>query len=62
MRRYTLPWDEAETLRLWGRALLTAKHDGAMMKFDEAIEIYRRIGAGTRWIERVEADKLRPKE
>jgi serine/threonine protein kinase/class 3 adenylate cyclase len=60
-RRYTLPWEEAEALQRWGRALLDAgaPHAEAIGRFDAAIGIYRRIGAGARWLERVIADKLR---
>jgi tetratricopeptide (TPR) repeat protein len=56
-QKYTLPWEEAETLQRWGRALLaTGAADRAIEKFDSAIEIYRRHGAGQRWIDRVMAD------
>jgi tetratricopeptide (TPR) repeat protein len=58
--RYTLPWEEAEALHLWGRALLaTGQRERGLEKLDAAIEIYRRHGAGHLWIGRVEADKLR---
>jgi len=53
-RQYTLPFEEAETLYYWGRALIAVGDSGANEKFDAAIEIYRRHGAGQRWIERVE--------
>jgi tetratricopeptide (TPR) repeat protein len=57
-RCYGLPWEEAETLRCWGRALMAAgQSDRAIDKFDAAIEIYRSHGAGARWIERVELDR-----
>ena len=47
--------EEADTLHRWGRALLAAgAPDRANQKFDAAIEIYRRYGAGERWIERVQ--------
>jgi hypothetical protein len=54
-RRYSLPFEEADTLHYWGRAL-NAHGDAvrATQKFDAAIEIYRQIGAGQRWIERIE--------
>ncbi len=53
-------WDAADTLHLWGRALLKAgKSASALEKLDGAIEVYRRHGAGQRWIERVEADRRR---
>jgi tetratricopeptide (TPR) repeat protein len=58
-RRYTLPWEEAETLRLWGCALGSAgNHARSVEKCDAAIEIYRLRGAGARWIERAEAAKI----
>jgi len=54
-RRYSLPFDEADTFHYWGRAL-SAHGDAieARAKFDAAIEIYHRVGAGRRWIERIE--------
>jgi serine/threonine protein kinase/class 3 adenylate cyclase len=60
-RQYTLPWEEADALQRSGRALLDAgaPHAEAIAKLDAAIGIYRRIGAGARWLERVIADKLR---
>ena len=57
-RQYCLPWDEAETLHNWGRALLGAGQlHGAREKLDAAIKMYRDYGAGQCWIDRVEADK-----
>jgi tetratricopeptide (TPR) repeat protein len=59
-QRYCLPWEEADTLQYWGRALLAASERArAIEKFDAAIEIYRLRGAGTRFIEYVMADKMR---
>jgi DNA-binding CsgD family transcriptional regulator len=59
-RRYTVPWVEAEALHEWGRALLAARAWApAAEKFDSAVEIYRRIGAGDRWVEGVLADRAR---
>ena len=53
-RRYSAPWEEADTLECWGRALLAAGDRArAAEKFDTAIDVYRRIGAPERWIERV---------
>jgi tetratricopeptide (TPR) repeat protein len=58
-QRYCLPWEEADTLQYWGRALLAAGDRArAIEKFDVAIEIYRSRGAGTRFIEYVMADKI----
>ena len=59
-KQYSLPWEEAETLHYWGRALLQAGQlDRAHEKLDAAIKIYRDRGAGQRWIDRVEADRPR---
>ncbi len=59
-RRYTLPWDEAEALHLWGRGLLsTGERARGIEKLDAAIDIYRRHGAGQPWIDRVDVDKPR---
>ena len=56
LKRYSLPWDEADTLYYWGKALNGAgEYSAANEKFDVAIEIYRRHGGGQRWIDRVEA-------
>src|SRR5262249_38222871 len=44
-QHYCLPWEEADTLQYWGRALLAAgKRAHAIEKFDAAIEIYRSHG------------------
>ncbi|MGC2304395.1 ATP-binding protein [Candidatus Binatus sp.] len=57
-RRYHVPFEEAETLHYWGRALsASGEHGRANEKLDAAIESYRRCGAGERWVERVEADR-----
>ena len=56
LKRYCLPWDEADTLYHWGLALNAAgEYSRANEKLDGAIDIYRRHGAGQRWIDRVEA-------
>ena len=52
-RQYTLPFEEAEALYQWGRALRHASYPGAGEKFDVALQIYRRVGAGEPWLERV---------
>jgi len=54
-RRYCLRWDEAEAFYDYGRVLLAAGDRRANEKFDAAIELYRRHGAGQRWIDRVES-------
>jgi tetratricopeptide (TPR) repeat protein len=52
--RYSAPWEEADTLECWGSALRAAGDFArADEKFDAAIQVYRRIGAAERWIERV---------
>ena len=57
-RRYPAPWEDAETNYHWGRALNAAgDYARANEKLDAAIEIYRRCGAGERWVQRVEADR-----
>jgi tetratricopeptide (TPR) repeat protein len=59
-QHYCLPWEEADTLQYWGRALLAAgEHARVIEKFDTAIEIYRSHGAGTRFVEYVMADQIR---
>jgi class 3 adenylate cyclase/predicted Ser/Thr protein kinase len=56
---YPSPWAEADVLHLHGRALLRAgDRAGAVEHLDRALAIYRRIGAGTPWLERVLVDKL----
>jgi tetratricopeptide (TPR) repeat protein len=57
-RKFVLPWEEAEALFIWGRALLDAREiSSADRKFDSALEIYRRVGAGQAWIDRTLAEK-----
>jgi tetratricopeptide (TPR) repeat protein len=59
-KRYSLPWEGAETLHYWGKALLQAgQPDRAREKLDAAIKIYRDYGCGPSWIDRVEADRRR---
>ena len=58
IRRYLMRTHEGPALCDWGRALLAAGHrERALEKFDEALELYRRVGAGQPWIDRVLADK-----
>jgi tetratricopeptide (TPR) repeat protein len=58
--RHGFPWEEANTLQLWGRALLDAREpSSAIEKFDAALEIYRKHGAGPRWAQRVLVDRAR---
>jgi tetratricopeptide (TPR) repeat protein len=57
--RYQLPFEQAEALYCWGRVLATrGETTVASEKFDRAIEIYRGIGAGQPWIDRVEAERV----
>jgi tetratricopeptide (TPR) repeat protein len=59
-KRYSLPFEIADTLHLWGRALINAgERASALTKFDAAIDIYRRHGAGQRWTEMVTSDRRR---
>jgi len=56
---YRLPYEQAETLYHWGRALMCAgDHDGALEKLDSAAHIYRSKDVGNRWLEWVVAAKL----
>jgi class 3 adenylate cyclase/tetratricopeptide (TPR) repeat protein len=60
LRRFPNVWDEADALHLWGGALLNrGERVAAAAKLDAAIEIYRRIGAGQPWIDRVMADRAK---
>ncbi len=57
LRRYTLVWEEAEALHLWGRALLAAgRRVQAGEKLAAALALYEEHGAGEPWRERVLAD------
>lgn len=59
-KRYSLPWEEAETLHYWGKVLIQAGQlPRAREKLDAAIKIYRDYGGGQAWIDRVEADRQR---
>jgi tetratricopeptide (TPR) repeat protein len=61
--RHTLPWLQADTLRYWGRALAAGgDRTQALEKFGAAIQIYRRVGAGQPWIDRIEADQLQTQD
>ena len=51
IRRYSMRTHEGPALCDWGRELIAAGHrDRALEKFDKAIELYRRVGAGQPWI------------
>jgi tetratricopeptide (TPR) repeat protein len=59
-RRYRRRWDEPETLLHWGLALLSAgERPRADEKFDRAITIYRDMGAGQSWINRINEIRAR---
>jgi len=59
-RRFALPWFQADTLRSWGQALTKGgQPSSAREKFDAAIDIYRRIGAGQAWTDRTLEEKAR---
>jgi tetratricopeptide (TPR) repeat protein len=56
IRRYSMRNHEGPALSEWGRTLLAAGHrDRAFEKLDEALDLYRRVGAGQPWIDYVEA-------
>jgi DNA-binding CsgD family transcriptional regulator/tetratricopeptide (TPR) repeat protein len=56
-RRYQLPWEEADSLRLLGRALLAAgQRPQALEKLNDALAVYAHVGAADHWRERVLAD------
>ncbi|MGH9024096.1 MAG: hypothetical protein ACRDV9_13525, partial [Acidimicrobiia bacterium] len=53
-RRYCLPWDEAEVFHAWGSALVaTGSRISARRRFDAALSLYERSGAGASWMERM---------
>ncbi|MBV9324103.1 MAG: AAA family ATPase [Chloroflexi bacterium] len=56
-RRYNLPWAQAEVEYVWGRYLCAGGDaERGRQHLDHALEIYRRLGAGEAWIERVQRD------
>jgi DNA-binding CsgD family transcriptional regulator len=58
-RRYGLAWDEAEALRAWSGSLhATGDRRAAAERLDAAIALYRRCGAGERWIDQLRADGI----
>ena len=56
-QRYSMPFDEAEALRIWGRALADQSPSRALEKYDAALEIFTTREAGRAWIERVLEDR-----
>jgi class 3 adenylate cyclase/tetratricopeptide (TPR) repeat protein len=58
-RRFHLPWEEAEALRLWGRALLHAgEPQAADARLQAAAEIYERCEAGRPWLDRLAVNEV----
>ena len=56
LERSSAVWPHAEALHDWGRALLANGDRGrGLEKLDQASEIYRRVGAGAAWLDRVES-------
>jgi hypothetical protein len=54
LRRFKLAGEEADALHQWGLALARAgERAAAEARLEEAAEVYRRIGAGAPWLERV---------
>jgi ATP/maltotriose-dependent transcriptional regulator MalT len=57
-RRVTLPWDEAEGLRLWGRYLAHAhRRDEARTRLTESLDMYIKLGGGPAWTDPVAAER-----
>src|SRR5262249_54573697 len=60
IQQYAVRWIEGPAFCDWGRALGAAGHrDRALEQFDEAIKLYRRVGAGQPWIDRAEAERAK---
>ena len=57
--QYGTPFEKAETLHLWGRALADSDPKRALEKYDAALEIYTSRDVGKAWIDRVFADRSR---
>ncbi len=58
--RFGVPFEEAETNFVWGNVLARrGDRRGALERLDRALEIYRRIGAASQWLERALAAKMR---
>jgi len=59
-QRFGVPFEEAETRIAWGSALRrSGDRRRAPEQLDRALEIYRRIGADSQWLERALGMKLR---
>jgi ATP/maltotriose-dependent transcriptional regulator MalT len=56
--RTALPWDEAEALKIWAGYLLKAhRREEAVAKLNDALELYRRVGAGNAWTDSIVAER-----
>ena len=54
LRHYQLPWDEAQALECWGVMLIKAgEAKQGDRRLDAAAVLYRRHGAGARWLQRL---------
>jgi class 3 adenylate cyclase len=59
-QRFGVPFEEAETRIVWGNALRrSGDRRRAPEQLDRALEIYRRIGADSQWLERALGMKMR---
>ncbi|MGH7899566.1 MAG: BTAD domain-containing putative transcriptional regulator [Candidatus Binatia bacterium] len=58
-RQYGLPFEEADTVHLWGHVLAGIDPIRALEKYDAALEIYTSRDVGKAWIDRVLADRSR---
>jgi class 3 adenylate cyclase len=59
-QHFGVPFEEAETRIVWGNALLrSGDRRRAPEQLDRALEIYRRIGADSQWLERALGMKMR---
>ena len=57
-QRFTLPWDQAEALRVWGYQLMrTHQRTSALTKLNDSLEIYARLGAGRAWTDSLAKDR-----
>ncbi len=58
--RYDLPWEQAQAWEFWGNAMLAqGERAGASERFDAALGLYRRHGAGAIWVQRATAMRQR---
>jgi DNA-binding CsgD family transcriptional regulator len=58
LRRVSLPWDEAEALRLWGHLLRQAhRRDDAVTKLTSSLDAYEKLCAAPAWIDPIAAER-----